>query len=77
MASPAKIKPQEPTGGLVPLEEQIRHLAYQIYLQRGGEDGSELDDWLQAESELRVGPERKLKPLAAVLGDVLPPFPHE
>jgi hypothetical protein len=58
MASPAKAKPTEPTVGLVPLEEQIRQLAYQVYLQRGGEDGSELDDWLQAESELRAAPSK-------------------
>ena len=26
--------------------------AYEIYLSRGGESGSELEDWLQAESEV-------------------------
>jgi len=27
--------------------------AYQLYLERGGEDGRDLDDWLAAERELR------------------------
>ena len=36
--------------------EQIRLRAYEIYLERGGFPGNELDDWLQAERELeRVG----------------------
>jgi hypothetical protein len=34
------------------LQEQIRHRAYELYEQRGGEDGRELDDWLQAEAEV-------------------------
>jgi Protein of unknown function (DUF2934) len=33
-------------------EEQIRFGAYERYLQRGGEPGSELADWLQAEAEI-------------------------
>ena len=36
----------------LPLEERIRRRAYEIYLQRGGEDGAEMDDWLQAEQEI-------------------------
>jgi DUF2934 family protein len=37
--------------------EQIRLRAYEIYLERGGFPGNELDDWLQAERELvRVVP---------------------
>lgn len=34
------------------LQEQIRLRAYELYEQRGGEDGRELDDWLQAEAEV-------------------------
>lgn len=34
------------------LQEQIRRRAYELYEQRGREDGRELDDWLQAESEM-------------------------
>ena len=33
-------------------EEEIRNRAYEIYLQRGGQPGSELEDWLQAEREV-------------------------
>lgn len=33
-------------------EERIRSRAYEIYLQRGGQAGAEIDDWLQAEAEL-------------------------
>jgi hypothetical protein len=34
------------------LQEQIRLRAYELYEQRGREDGRDLDDWLQAESEV-------------------------
>ena len=33
-------------------QEQIRRRAYELFEQRGGDDGHELDDWLQAESEV-------------------------
>ena len=33
-------------------EQEIRNRAYEIYLERGGQSGYELEDWLQAESEL-------------------------
>jgi hypothetical protein len=32
--------------------EEIRLRAYDFYLERGGQPGHELDDWLQAEREL-------------------------
>ena len=35
-----------------PTEEQVRARAYQIYKQRGGQHGHDIDDWLQAEYEL-------------------------
>lgn len=38
----------------LPLEERIRSRAYDLYLSRAGEPGSELDDWLQAEEEIRL-----------------------
>lgn len=34
------------------LEEQIRTRAYEIYEQRGRDEAHDIDDWLQAESEL-------------------------
>jgi len=33
------------------LQRRIRVRAYQLYEQRGRENGHDLDDWLQAESE--------------------------
>jgi hypothetical protein len=33
-------------------QEQIRRRAYELYQERGREDGHELDDWLQAEAEV-------------------------
>lgn len=36
-----------------PSDEEIRLRAYEIYLERDGRRGNELDDWLQAEAELR------------------------
>jgi hypothetical protein len=42
--------------GYRPTEDQIRRRAYEIYLARGSRPGSELQDWLTAEAELREGP---------------------
>jgi hypothetical protein len=53
MAARASVKPQkvrEPEPA--PVEEQIRQRAYEIYLRRGDEHGTALDDWLQAEMEI-------------------------
>ena len=36
----------------LPLEEQIRRRAYELYVERGDASGSELGDWLQAEREI-------------------------
>jgi hypothetical protein len=36
----------------VPTQEEIEVRAYELYLKRGGENGSALDDWLAAEKEL-------------------------
>ena len=40
------------TDGGSDLQEQIRTRAFQLYDQRGRDDGRDLDDWLQAEAEL-------------------------
>lgn len=40
-------------SGRLPLEERIRRRAHELYLQRGQRPGSPLQDWLQAESEIR------------------------
>jgi len=44
------------------LQEQIRIRAFELYELRGREDGHDLDDWLQAESELAT--ERRSKAAA-------------
>ena len=64
MASRAPVTPkrtsvQKSKSELLPLEEQIRMRAYEIYLQRGGQDGSDWDDWLQAETEIMQSRERE------------------
>jgi DUF2934 family protein len=33
--------------------EEIAARAYELYCERGAEDGHDLDDWLRAEEELR------------------------
>ena len=48
---PIKANLQKTDGGSE-LQEQIRTRAFQLYEQRGRNDGGDLDDWLQAESEL-------------------------
>jgi hypothetical protein len=53
MAAPARIKKKKPVPNeMRSLEERIRQRAHEIYLQRGGADGSDLADWLQAEAEI-------------------------
>ena len=49
-----------------PRHEQIEQRAYEIYLERGGEDGQALEDWLIAEEEL-------LKRQRAAVADFAPP----
>jgi hypothetical protein len=36
------------------VREKIRRRAYEFFALRGKEDGSDLDDWLKAESEVTV-----------------------
>jgi hypothetical protein len=36
-----------------PSDEDIRMRAYQRYLERGGRDGMDFQDWLEAERELK------------------------
>jgi len=42
-----------PTEEITPeLQEAIRVRAYELYEQRGREDGHDIDDWLQAVNEV-------------------------
>jgi hypothetical protein len=45
--------------------EAVAKRAYEIYLRRGGNDGADLDDWLEAERELRRGPTDVTGPVRA------------
>ena len=52
---PAAIANQTPTKvtkSTPDLQEKIRRRAHELYEQRGRDHGHELDDWLQAESEV-------------------------
>ena len=57
MAGRAPVVPKKPKASptLSPdsLEDQIRQRAHEIYLERGAVDGLEVEDWLQAENEIR------------------------
>jgi hypothetical protein len=57
---PATARAKKPRIETLPLEESIRRRAYELYVRRGNESGSELDDWLQAEDEVRRAEEEAL-----------------
>jgi hypothetical protein len=42
-----------PNGNANPTYDEIAEAAYQRYLRRGGGDGHDFDDWVEAERELR------------------------
>jgi len=52
----------------VEAEESIRRRAHQIYRERGGGPGRELEDWLQAERELMGGNAIRAQQKATVIG---------
>jgi hypothetical protein len=43
----------EAAGPYSPSYDEIAQAAYHRYLSRGGRDGTEFDDWVEAERELR------------------------
>jgi hypothetical protein len=45
------ISPQEAAFLDHAWDEAIRTRAYELYLERGGQDGFDVDDWLKAEIE--------------------------
>jgi hypothetical protein len=44
---------------------QIEVRAYELFEQRGREDGHDLDDWLQAESEITIPARSQIRGVAA------------
>lgn len=62
-SSPAEKKPRVAENH--PTREEIALRAYEIYLERGGAPGNELEDWTRAERELMAKngkPRRKSSP---------------
>ena len=43
--------PSEPESPAL-TEESVRQRAYQLYEERGRQDGHDLEDWLRAETEI-------------------------
>jgi Protein of unknown function (DUF2934) len=58
---PAPAHAKKPPIEMLPREERIRRRAYELYLRRGNQPGSEIDDWLQAEGEILSALARKVK----------------
>lgn len=42
-----------PPSAHAPSREEVAKLAYELYLSRGGDHGHDLEDWLEAERQLR------------------------
>jgi Protein of unknown function (DUF2934) len=51
-ASPIQPHAEDTSANHAPNRDEIRRRAYEVYLERGGLSGHELEDWLQAESEI-------------------------
>jgi hypothetical protein len=52
-ASSGRSNGGEPSNGNGEHAERIAARAYEIYLERGGADGNDIDDWLKAERQVR------------------------
>ncbi len=48
-----------------PYRQQIEVRAYELFEQRGREEGHDLDDWLQAESEITMPARSQIRGVAA------------
>ena len=57
---PAPARAKESPIETISLEERIRCRAHELYLERGDQSSSELDDWLQAEQEILQAQEQTL-----------------
>lgn len=52
----AAVTSESSSATWAPTEEDIRVRAYHRYLERGGSQGMEVDDWVEAEKELKKTP---------------------
>ena len=50
--NPPKKPPTTVTNESEDIESQIRLRAFELYQDRGGKDGHEVEDWLRAEAEI-------------------------
>lgn len=58
MRVPTKTSSLSGKTGAEAVAEQIRCRAYELYEERGREDGREVEDWLRAEAEVTGRAER-------------------
>jgi hypothetical protein len=61
MPHPPHEKTVAGSSGQLSLEERVQKRAYELYVLRGNESGSEMDDWLQAEDEIQEAAEQNAK----------------
>ena len=61
MPHPPRVKAAADLTAQFPLEERIQRRAYELYVLQGNESGSEMDDWQQAEDEIRTAEEQNAK----------------
>lgn len=57
-----RAQPAPATGAnaaVEPSQDAVARRAYELYLERGGADGQDVDDWLQAEQQLGNGETRR------------------
>jgi DUF2934 family protein len=52
-ASPIQPRAEDTSANQALNHSEVRRRAYEIYLERGGLPGRQLEDWLQAEYELQ------------------------
>jgi len=48
-----KTEPRKNVVVPIKMEDEVRRRAYEIFVERGGKPGSEAEDWLTAEREVR------------------------
>ena len=54
MTNPTEIAEIPTSAADLLSEQEIAIRAHELYLERGAEQGHDLDDWLRAEQELKV-----------------------
>jgi hypothetical protein len=54
-AAPVAIKPAPAKARSAPTLDEIRTRAFEIYVAEGCREGSDMENWLKAEQELRAG----------------------